>query len=86
MAKSSAIRIQIGIKLDKRANVTAQFLNEVVKYWADSGETPEGIEIVSINWKHPRKPWKTDDAESARHRFARLLQHVTFSVKHIRGG
>lgn len=84
--KASAIRLQVGVKFDKLVKPTHKFLTAVIHEWAEKGETPEGIEIVTVAWKHPNKRWKTESAEDVRERLGRLLRAVPFRVQHVRRG
>jgi|ERR1700674_683715 len=47
------VRIQIGIRLKKRAPITYDFLRGVVAHWADGGKLPRGIQIVYVRWINP---------------------------------
>lgn len=44
---------QIGVKLSgvpKGANVTHEFLTEVIERWAQGEDLPKGISVISISW------------------------------------
>lgn len=81
-----AVSLQLAIKIQKPKGVkiTRAFLDEVVREWADSGETPSGIDIRIIDWKrNDRAPVKVSQSEqeTARHNFKEVLRQGRFTVQ-----
>jgi hypothetical protein len=82
-----AVSLQLEIIADvpKGTELTEEFLDKVVRNWAEDGDTPDGIEIKIIDWKREGKTRRPTDQDEARTRFRGLLQAGRFTVR-LRSG
>jgi hypothetical protein len=51
------VSVQIGIKaqVPRGYRLSPQFMEKVVHNWAETGETPVGIEVNVIKWRNPAR-------------------------------
>lgn len=85
--KGTAVSLQLEMTVDtpKGYHLTREFMDSVVREWADDGRSPEGINIRIIDWQHPGKPaTRAKDQEEARSRFRGLLRSGRFTIS-LRG-
>jgi hypothetical protein len=77
-----SLQLEITANVPKGYELTQEFLDEVVRNWAQDGETPDGIWIEIIDWKREgRRATKPTDQDEARERFRGLLQAGRFTVR-----
>lgn len=85
MAAHEAVSVQLEIKIKAPRGVepSQSLMDEFVREWADSGNTPPGVSIRIIEWDNPRGGGKPTSQKEARERFGRLLRRgrATFSVR-----
>jgi hypothetical protein len=77
-----SLQLEITANVPKGYDLTEEFLDEVVRNWAEDGETPEGIEVEIIDWKREgKRAQRPTDQDEARTRFRGLLQAGRFTVR-----
>lgn len=82
---SEAVALQLSIRasVPKGYRLTRELLDEAVREWAESGESPDGMEISVTSWKTLRRgkvvvpPGESDEA---RERFKEVLRQGRFTV------
>ncbi len=79
-----ALQLAITVRKPKGVKLTRDFLDEVVREWADSGDEPTGIKIRIIDWKRNDRPAVkvgASEQETARSRFKEVLRQGRFTVR-----
>lgn len=80
-----ALQLEITMRIPDGCMVTQQLLDEMVREWAEDGETQPGVDIKIIDWKRAGgRSTKARDQDEARTRFRGLLQQGRFTVR-LRG-
>ena len=84
----SAISIQVHFLVARPPGytVTAKFLREVFDQWIKTGETPERIQVVYIDWKSGKKEGsyehpEENEIEEARERLQAVMQAADKNIK-----
>jgi hypothetical protein len=77
--------IEYAMPRDRSRRMTRAVLEEVVHYWIENGESPDGFEVKPIAWVHKNRITGADDEEKFRAVLGRLLQAGTTVSLKIRG-
>lgn len=82
MSDAVSLQLEITARVPKGYRLTQELLDQVVRDWAEEGDTPDGIDIKIIDWKRPGgRAKRPTDQDEARERFRRLLQEGRFTVR-----
>lgn len=77
-----SLQLEIRARVPRGYRLTQEFLDEVVRNWAQDGDSPDGIDIKIIDWRRPgAKIGRPTNQDEARERFRRLLQQGRFTVR-----
>lgn len=82
MSDAVSLQLEIRARVPRGYRLTQELLDQVVREWAEDGESPDGIDIKIIDWKRPgAKRNRPTNQDEARERFRRLLQAGRFTVR-----
>lgn len=80
MSDAVSLQLEIRVRVPKGFSLSREFLDQVVREWAEEGDTPSGIEVRIVDWKRGGRAYKATDQDDARAKFRRLLQEGRFAV------
>lgn len=90
--KGGKVRVQIHVRFKRPSGmkITAEFLKELVEEWAETGETPTGVEITPVVWSGPgRREKRAVDAheiDEVRDKLVRrVVQRAYISYRPVLG-
>jgi len=83
MIYPASLQLEITVPRLEGFEYTRQFMDDVVRMWADTGETPKYIRVKIVSWDSGRgkKSTRGMDQEELRQRFRGLLRRGRFTVQ-----